>query len=61
VRGWVSPNLFDEALKFSVPLSRDGLVRVGSKVAYVKVNRNLVMVYREKQGRLTHEIWKNED
>ncbi len=61
VRGWVSPNLFDEALKFSAPLSRDGLVWVGSKVAYVKVNRNLVMVYRENEGGLTYEIWKNED
>ena len=61
VRGWVSPNLFDDALKFSAPLSRDGLVWVGSKVAYVKVNRNLVMVYRENEGGLTYEIWKNED
>ena len=61
VRGWVNPGLWDGVLRLSAPLSCDGLVRVESRIAFVKVNRNLVMIYREKEEGLIYEIWKNED
>jgi hypothetical protein len=61
VRGWVTPGLWDGVLRLSAPLSCDGLVRVESRIAFVKVNRNLVMIYREKEEGLIYEIWKNED
>jgi hypothetical protein len=61
VRGWVLPDLYDGALLSAASLSRDGLVRVGPQVAFVKVNRNVVMVDREREGKLACEVWRNED
>lgn len=55
------PDLYDGALFSAAPLSRDGLVRVGPQAAFVKVNRNVVMVDREREGKLACEVWRNED